>query len=541
MVAYPGITIVERGPWGEALRRMVDGRLPWLPHRTRRELARLFNIKVESQDEQLLHLQFELPGAPAGNELRVTVSRKHGLPISWECRLDGELAMRLRFENMIEAGTRRMWKTVIAEDGSGRELERWELVSYAALESNIPPLDAGWKDFVVLDLRAQERASLPAVMRVLQGVRLRDWPAADRALVAALENQPGQPFLLLVKAWSLAQREGRHEEEIVELLKHLGKLGSAQLLQPLVDRSFAPIGDDAVYEILLAQPRARRSATDSDILARVAARIGKPREAITHLEAAIEAAGSAGDDPARERLLIQLLLETKLTSQALAVAEARAVRPDAKPEDLAALAEILHQWGSVSEAAKLMRQALASKGVTGERRYRLLVRRANLESGPTRWQTLLEAIEAVPRDAALRSTSIEAILADLTDPAHGDAAGRLGDEAKDKTAQTALRLRRAELFLLRSNAGAAADIGWNLYESKRLPANRWAWLFARLSAARQNERLIEFVEERLRSGQPLGQKLLESLAVAYEAVGRPDAAHRARTNASDVNPWGSRR
>src|SRR5260370_5564393 len=88
-VAYPGLTLVERGPWGEALRRIVDGRLPWLPHRSRRELARLFVVNVASQDTQTVQLRLELPGAAAGNDILLTVGRKDGLPELLERRLDG--------------------------------------------------------------------------------------------------------------------------------------------------------------------------------------------------------------------------------------------------------------------------------------------------------------------------------------------------------------------------------------------------------------------------------------------------------------------
>ncbi len=530
MVAYPGITFVERGPWGEAMRRIIDGRLPWLPHRTGRELSCLFKVTTEGQDDESVQLRFELPGAPAGTDLHVSVSRKNGLPTRWESRLDGKPVVRLRFEDLGGAAGRRFWKTVIAEDDSGRELERWELVKIEELTSPIPALDAGWKDFVELDLRTQERVSQPAVIRVLQAVRLRDWPAVDRALTEALAKQPDQPFLLLVKAWSLAQHAESRGEEIVQLLKRVGRLGTAELLQPLVDRSFASIDDEMVYELLLEQPRARRRVADWEILARVAARVGKPREAIADLEAAIEQAGPAGDDPARATLLVQLLLETGLNAQAVAAANTRALRPDIQPEELVSLAETLHQWGSVTEASGLMRQALASRQISGERRYRLLKRRAALESGPVRWQTLLEAIDSVPGSATHRSESVEAILGDLTDPAQGDAAARLGDDSKNKAVQAALQIRRAELFALRSNAGPAADIAWELYQSKRLPARRHAWLFTRLAAARQHARLVEFVEARLRAGEKLNPKQLEALAAAYDAAGRPDAAHRARTN-----------
>ena len=146
----------------------------------------------------------------------------------------------------------------------------------------------------------------------------------------------------------------------------------------------------------------------------------------------------------------------------------------------------------------------------------------------------MEAIETLPPKSPLRAASTEAILADLTDAAQGDQAARMGDEAKDRTVQAAFRLRQAELFLLRANLGAAADIGWTLYESKQLPAERIPWLFARLAAARQDERLIQVAEDRLRAGKALEFSVLDALATAYEAAGRPDAARRARTNARDL-------
>jgi hypothetical protein len=535
-VAYPGISIVERGAWGEALRRIVDGRLPWLPHRSRRDLARLFQVRVAANDEQTVQLRLELPGAAEGNEILVTVNRRHGLPTLWESRLDGRPVLRLRFEDLAEKDGQPLWKRVIAEDPAGFEVERWELVQSAALKSDIPALDAGWNDSLLLDLREQERQHSPLVIQVLRAIRLRDWNAADRALAAALKNQPDQPLLLLVKAWNLAQREEANADEIATLLKGVARGGGGDLLQSLGERSFSSLDDGAIYQILLEQPIARRRVADWDSLARAAVRAGKPHEAVAHLKAAIAQAGPAGDDPERARQLVELLLETRHVGEAVALAEARAARTDVKPEDLVGLAEALHQWGALSESAKFLRQALAHRDVTGERRYRLLQRRANLETGPVRWRTLLESVEALPAKSPLRATSTEAILADLTDATQGDQAAKMGDEAKDRTVQAAFRLRQAELFLLRANLGAAADIGWSLYESKQLPAERLPWLFARLAAARQDERLIQLAEDRLRAGKALEQSVLDALGTAYEATSRPAAARRARTNPRDLKP-----
>ncbi len=149
---------------------------------------------------------------------------------------------------------------------------------------------------------------------------------------------------------------------------------------------------------------------------------------------------------------------------------------------------------------------------------------------------MLEAVESAPPDSIERATAIHDILGDLTDAAHSEQAGQLGDEVKDKTAQAAFRLRQAELYLLRSNVDAAADIAWKLYESNELADERFEWLCGRLYAARQDARLIHAVESRLRAGKAVDQNVLDSLATAYDAQGRTGAAKRARTNARDLKP-----
>jgi tetratricopeptide (TPR) repeat protein len=370
----------------------------------------------------------------------------------------------------------------------------------------------------------------------LQGLRLSTWKLVDQALVKALEAWPKQPFLLLVKAWSLTQQGGHDAAEVIELLRQVARGGSIELLRPFADQSVAALDDGQLYELLLEQPVARRRVADWENLARLAERAGRRGDAIAHWKAAIEQAGPAGDDPERELQLVQLLLETRRSGEAVALAQARAARKNTRPEVIASLAEALHQWGAVSEASKLIREALADKDLTGKRRQKLLHRRANLETGLARWRTLLEAVESLPSDSNERVGLIHTILGDLTDAAQSEQAGELGNETKDKTAQAAFRLRQAELYLLRSNVDAAADIAWKLYETKELPADRFEWLCGRLAAARQDARLIRAVEDALRTGKTVSPPLLDLLAVAYEAQGRTGAARRARTNAHDLKP-----
>ncbi len=144
---------MEYGEWAEPLRQIVDGRLPWLPHRTGRELARMYRVTIASQAEKTVQLKLELPGAATGSDILLTVSREHGLPTLWESRLGGEVALRLRFEEMGEAAGKPIWKKVVAEDRAGREVERWELTAFHPLKTEIAPVDSGWSKYVAVDLR----------------------------------------------------------------------------------------------------------------------------------------------------------------------------------------------------------------------------------------------------------------------------------------------------------------------------------------------------------------------------------------------------
>lgn len=539
-VAYPDLALVERGEWGEAARRIVDARLPWMPHRSRHELARLFRIERLEQGADRVRLRLRLPGAAAGNEIVITVGRRHGLPIEWESRLDGEVVLRLKFADLGDAAGRPIWKTVTALDASGNELERWELVKIAAREGGVLPLNRHDPKCVVFDLRDQEQAETPTIVQALQGLRLRDWGATQRALAEALRDQPGQPLILLLKAWSLAQRD-RGSAAVVTLLRQIARQGTGGLLKPLVDHEFPQISDAVIYEILQELPVDRRSVTDWENLACAAARAGHLQAGIESLQAAIRQAGPESDNFERERKLVEFLLEASRTDESLKLARTCAARADVPPERLAALAETFHK-GNVSKAAQeLMQQALASPSAVRERRQQLLLRRANIESGMVRLRMLLEAIRAAPVDSQLRVTATDLLLSELMDPMRADDAGALALEAGEAKLETTLRLRQAELDVLRGNQIAAAEIGWKLYETMHLPDDRFTWLFERLRAAEQLERFIRLVEDRLRSGKSLDQRELDAAAFAYDELSRPAAALRARTNSRDfkAKPRGS--
>ena len=127
------------------------------------------------------------------------------------------------------------------------------------------------------------------------------------------------------------------------------------------------------------------------------------------------------------------------------------------------------------------------------------------------------------------------LLGELNDLKQFDQLQSLAREARDRGLKAALSLRQAELSAARSDFAAASDAGWKVYESKELPIDRIEWLCRVLASAREHERLIQVVEDRLRSSGKVEPQLLDWVALAYEAVGRSEAARRAATNPRDIH------
>ena len=535
-IAYPGLTLVERGAWGPELRKIMDGRLPWLPHRTRRELAELFTVKVIAQNDQTTQLQLALPLGARGDEIVVTVARKTGLPTLWESRLAGQPVLRLRFEELRQAKGKPIWSKVSAEDGAGRQIERWELASFTELKTEIPPLDEFWPNFAQLDVREQEPAEPRPFVKALQALRGSDWEAVDRAFAAALAKQPRQPLVSFLKAWNLAQRP-KNEADVVALLTDVARGGAADLIRNIAEGAFLHLSAKEMYAVLLAVPDKQRDPAIWDHLARMAARSGQTDAAIQHVKSAIAAAGPAGDSPERSASLVKLLLETNQIAAAFQLAQSRVKRSDIADEDIPALVDLFSRASAAPEAQKLIAAALAHPGAAGPTRQKFLACRAGLESGGSRCRTLIEAASLLPADSSERATVIRQLTRELTKAGESGKAGLLAKQTQDAEIAAALWLIQADEEVQQTNLAAAADIGWKLHEAQQLPSGRFDWFVDRLHAAGQHERVISILEDRLRAGERVATKVVHSiLSAAYDAVGRKDEANRARSDTGPPQP-----
>ncbi|MFN0054488.1 MAG: VIT domain-containing protein [Planctomycetales bacterium] len=533
LVAYPGLTLVETGPWGEALRRVLDARLPWLPHRSNRELAQLFEVSAGVEDDLTVQIQLKLPAAGEGTHLQWTISKATGLPIRCESWLDGELRLRLELRDVGGPAGRQLMRTVDAYE-FGKFVQRWELADARPDDVDIPDFASSWPSFArfISEEARLSRTTLPPLERALVSIRAKEWPAAEGALIQGLEQQPGQPLLAFLRAWTLAQRHGADHNQILAALQPvIADEPPADLAAILANGDFPLLSPDKILSLLQRQPVSRRTPADWDRLATAAIRAAKVPDAIQAVQSAIAGTRAASERFPREQLLVRLLAENNALPEAIQRALAWGQDGGAEPEEYLTIAEILHQHRA-PQAGTLIERAVAAadrKKVAGDRRYALLRREAELKTGLTRWRTLLAAHRAATEGSPLRKRVEDLLLSELTEPIHVESTAILADETAEPRLQARLRLREARLYEELNNDSSAANIGWTLFQARQLPEKSFDWLCGRLAAARQQERLIEALEGKLRAREPVSRRHLALLETAYEAVSRPQDAARARS------------
>ncbi len=69
--------------------------------------------------------------------------------------------------------------------------------------------------------------------------------------------QPGQPFLLFVKAWLETQRGEIKEREVVKLLKSVARIGTGELLQAIAEKPFGNLDDGQLYSTVCSRSLSR--------------------------------------------------------------------------------------------------------------------------------------------------------------------------------------------------------------------------------------------------------------------------------------------
>ena len=526
-VAYPGLRLVEHGKWGEAVRQLTDVWLPWLPHRSNRELARWFHIeRLDREDAKrpdLIFLQFWPHGSPedSGVYMEAGFSQRDGRPHAWEYYRNGQKAGQLRFTGPDN-------DLVVLVDPSGKQLARWELTARQAEGPAIADLTEEWGGYVQLDRRSEHPTVDRAFAEALAALHRFEW---DRVLVAlgrAEEAQPQHPLLQLLTAWCLEQcPKLSSQDAILEALRQVAA-SEATALTRFIDRAnFPSLDAGLLLDILTRQPKATRTAADLDRLGEVATDAGWYDEAMTYTELALARGGSDIRQFQRNRRRIELLLRLKRADEAVEWLNAWAENGKRPGEQLAAMGEILARYGHGTTADKLFAKALDDADLTRQRRYELLLRRGEIHDNQRRWQILLEAASLYPADSAERKQCLAKVLTELDwGVVHAEIAGALADEAEDAQIKQELRFRQAELT---TAPDASAKILWSLYTSGGLPESRLAWACRRWNDASRPANVVQAAEARLRSNLQLSEDVRTELAVAYRSLRRLNDSQRAST------------
>ena len=527
-VAYPGVRLVEHGNWGEAIRQMADTWLPWLPQRTNEELARWFDVRPVGPKKARLRLV--PPGCPDGSKTYIEVgfSKSDGLPRRWESYLDGKPTARLRFSGKSEEGEDDStgWQSVVLEDASGEAVVRWELAD-SAPKAEIADLGADREGYVKLDWRSDRLSERGALARALQAMRDHKWPQASSELSQAAKACPDHPLLIVLSACCF-DRDPRlgSRNELLEALRGVVRDGAVSLTRFLAGRTLAWIEPRELYDLLLLSPQQDRRAVDWDHLAQAAADVGLLSDALQHVESALACNAPDGRFE-REKTRVELLLRLDRHEEAVRAAKAWAENGDPTSDQLASMGESLASRGQGPVAEELFNLATGSAELSPMERFNLLCRQAAVKEGVPRWRTLLEAAQLQPARFPGRLECMSSLIGELVDPAHAEIAMKLADETEDLDLQTQLLIRQAELT---ADMAAAADISWQLYQSDRLPADRFDWACETWNQAKMFDKVIDACETRLRSGRPLSEDAGSQLVSAYQAAGCPQHARRASTN-----------
>ncbi|NQT14957.1 MAG: hypothetical protein HQ582_19535 [Planctomycetes bacterium] len=531
-VACPSLGVVELGDWGEAARRMLDVWLPWMPHRTNEELARLYSVQAISSDDNKkgatnavrLRLIPQGLSESAKTYLEIDYSAKTGLVAGWQSFRGGELVGRMSFG---KAAPPSGLPAVTWKNASGGTRMVWELLESKPLDEKLAELSAGWDGFLLLDRRSEEPSVDAPFRAALDAVSQRQWSQAAAQADAALKQHLSHPLLLLLKAWCYENdpRLGSQPQQL-KLLEEVAKSRATSLAHFVADGNFSWLSSEQLYRLLTLVPPDARTAANCDDLARAAVATGELEIALKHTDAADAIGGLFDAQFVRYKRRIELLLKLGRPESAAQAARQSAQNPEISPERLADMAELIASHGQDQLAGEMFDQALGRQ-LSVDVRYALLRRRAGTlaQEGLPRWRALLAAALVYPADSLVRQQTMSTLLAELHLPAHAEVAGVLAQETDDPVASAQLVLRQAELT---ADPGQAADICRRLLALGRIPPERRTWALGVWNKASRPQDTIRAAEDWLRNDPVHTDELLRyELAAAYGTVGRVRDARRA--------------
>ncbi|SFJ41721.1 VIT domain-containing protein [Planctomicrobium piriforme] len=512
-VIYPGLARVEISQWGETIRRVTDGFLPWLPHVSNAELAELYDVRLESEQNDVTTLTLQHRQQPDA-VIHAAFDRTSGAPRSWQFEVNGALQYRLAFETDSNGS----FRNVVAFDPNGNTAERWTLVSQQT-DVAIPGVREFAQDFVVID-RDDPDSEFRKLHDALQHF---DYAAASELLAKMLEERPDQPLLNFLLAWvceygsdSIPNRIST-QRRAVEAVLHSR---ADELIRLVTTTPFRQVSKTQLLGMLNSVPVEQRSLIVWDALTDLTHEQGNPADALRNIEGALQLPG--GQTPARQIRRIELLLETRQLDPAVQAAR-QVAAAGLSAGMLAELGDVFAQERQLKIAADYYTQALQVASSRTEQAS-LLIRKAGCFSKLERWQLLLAAAEIAPTVEAGLNGQLSTILHEAHSNSDAALMRQLATEARQQEFKTQLLIRQAELV---TDVTLKAQLCQDLIESGQMPEDKQDWAYKQMIAGGAADAIIRWNEQKLRMGQILTSMDRSALAQAYRQQGRAIDSQRA--------------
>lgn len=528
---------------GETVRRLLDARLPWLPHRTTSELARLFDVRRKPDGTVSLGVQ----GVP-DTGINLTLDA-HSRMSGFETVAAGKPVFRLQFDDSrltaptAQQGDELIGSSIRAVDANGEEIERWTLVWIEPAADELPRPGSPWPGEVQ---PLSTSGEFGEIMELLTRESLPPALSRIRALAAHHPKHPLPDFLL---AWC---HELSRDESVVSRADAVTALGRAAgsphtRLARLMNDTFQFLHDDELLNILLREPTDRRDAETWLNIAAVQLRTGMHEAALRSVNAAAQRQPDShtATETRLGRLSLEIQALTGLQETRQAVQLCRSVAADQihSAASLSRLADSLRGSGAAAQSSQLIDVLLSAAatraGLTPGQKADILWRNALNQTGQRRRELMFQTLDL--QAGADRRRRMQQFLQDELASTFGDnsnaaVAGAFAEQARANDLRIALLLRQAELS---GSRGGGADIYWRLWKEDELPRERLASAAQTLTAAGRQNHAIELLESLLRVPTHLRENEQSALNDAFTAAGRTADVKRLTTHAAELDRNGT--
>ena len=497
---WPRVNLVEASKDVSAAKQQLDLALPWLPHRSNKELATMFDVSVEKRTKEVVTLRLTIDGGNQNYAL-AEYSIDSGELRAWSVYSNARRAYRLRVKNSET--------TVVFPELAD---EKWTASSKAAR------FEKRTDSYVLHQQPGNGARKAPPFTQMLIEMNS---GRIERALGQAelvLNAHPKHALTSFFKAQcrDLLPRAMRRSDAVLALRAAAQNRGVNRWI---AGTHFEFLMADERFELLKTLPEEQRTDADRETLVRAALNAEQPAAAIELLDSI-----SNQDSPVAIRLRLHALMDLEKNDQAAALIK-RVSASKHGTSYLLELASFLRDRDEPELTETILSAILKRhpEKVPND----VLRHVAHRSSYPQSAERFFKLAEQLPNNDAVRDPARRELVMCFSHSAHAVKAMMLARDCEDGKTKVDLVARAAHLG---AGDAAVARMMLPVLRSGDVMDYQLDWLINRLyyhSGSIAAEKLIDAAHARIRSGRTVTKKFYEILRNAYIRAGRGDEASRA--------------